>query len=466
MKGFVPTPAPTVDRMIELLFQGRTPTPTDSVLDPGCGRGAFVDGVIRWCAARNLLLPRITCVESDPRHVESLREKFRSFSQIQIEQRDFLTADPRQFSFVIGNPPYVPITGLTEEEKKRFRATYSTARGRFDLYLLFFEQALRNLALGGRIVFITPEKYLYVETASALRKALSQFRVAEISLVAEDTFPGLVTYPTITVVESSGPGPTQFCARDGTSRTVVLPSGANSWMPTLLDSPENSGSRVLADLCLRISCGVATGADAVYVQRVAKLPPTLLKFGRATVSGRQITGEQLPSTGEVMLMPYNERGTLLPEDQLGALGNYLRQDMVKARLLERTCVKHKPWYAFHETPVLPDILRPKILCKDICGSPRFVADYSGAVVPRHSVYYLVPSEEHVIPELLEYLNSSSVAKWLEENSQRAAKGFLRIQSRVLQRLPVPETFAACTPRQRVVSGKVRTRSEQPMLLPL
>ncbi|HZH98169.1 MAG TPA: TaqI-like C-terminal specificity domain-containing protein, partial [Fimbriimonadaceae bacterium] len=440
MKGFVPTPAETVDQMVELLFGDGTPSPSDVVLDPGCGRGAFVDGVIRWCNARGLPLPEIVCVESDPKHIALLRERYATISQVKIEQRDYLNPDSRQFRFIIGNPPYVPITGLSVEERGRFRSMYSTARGRFDLYLLFFEQALRNLAPGGRLVFITPEKFLYVETAGMLRKTLAQLNVAQILMVPEDTFPGFVTYPTITAVENNAPGTTRFTDRYGGSRTVVLPSGTGSWLPRLLGSAEPEAGITVADICLRVSCGVATGADRVYVRKASELSTELLAFARPTVSGRQIVDERLPESGEVMLIPYNARGELLSEERLGALGEYLR--CLKPRLLERTCTRYKPWYAFHETPMLTDILRPKILCKDICESPRFVADLTGEIVPRHSVYYLVPRDPALIPTLLEYLNSEAAALWLRENSQRAAKGFLRMQSHVLQRLPIPSEIVS------------------------
>jgi hypothetical protein len=40
--------------------------------------------------------------------------------------------------------------------------------------------------------------------------------------------------------------------------------------------------------------------------------------------------------------------------------------------------------------------------------------------------------------LCEYLNGDEARNWLEANCQRAAGGFLRIQSAVLRDLPVPE----------------------------
>jgi hypothetical protein len=89
---------------------------------------------------------------------------------------------------------------------------------------------------------------------------------------------------------------------------------------------------------------------------------------------------------------------------------------------------------------MQDILQPKLLCKDITEEPHFWKDNTGAVVPRHSVYYLIPEDNVDMNELQEYLNSPIAQAWLEGNCQRAANGFLRMQSTVLKKLPVPEEF--------------------------
>jgi adenine-specific DNA-methyltransferase len=442
MKGFVPTPRDTVDTMVELLFRGRSPRADNAVLDPGCGTGEFIDGVIRWCQQQRLALPRITGVESDPRHLPALRVKYDRLRAIRIEHADFLADARTAYDYIVGNPPYVPITGLSEAEKARYRARYATARGRFDLYLLFFEEALRRLAPGGRLVFITPEKYLYVETAGPLRELLARRHVEEIRLVREDTFGDLVTYPTITVVSHAPLGSTHVARRDGTTVTVQLPSGQDPWLPLLEGVATQCAAVTLGDLCLRLSCGVATGADSVFVRPANTLDPALRRFAHPTIAGRELA----PATTEfaprsVMLTPYGADGRLMPLEQLGALRHYLLRDDVRRRLLARTCVTRKPWYAFHETPALRDILRPKILCKDIGETPHFWVDRSGEIVPRHSVYYIVPRQPAAIDVIADYLRSPSAHEWLTRNCQRAAKGFLRLQSRVLQRLPVPDDVA-------------------------
>ena len=50
---------------------------------------------------------------------------------------------------------------------------------RFDLYLLFFERAIDVLAEGGRLCFITPEKFEYTSTAEPLRRILSSQTVEQ-----------------------------------------------------------------------------------------------------------------------------------------------------------------------------------------------------------------------------------------------------------------------------------------------
>jgi hypothetical protein len=89
-------------------------------------------------------------------------------------------------------------------------------------------------------------------------------------------------------------------------------------------------------------------------------------------------------------------------------------------LEERTAVrvKGKKWYAFHEEPPLKDLLRPKILWPDIAREPVFYVDVEGRVVPRHTVYYLVPKGANMVVELVKYLNSEEAKRWLKAHCQQ------------------------------------------------
>ncbi|MDQ3699258.1 MAG: N-6 DNA methylase [Gemmatimonadota bacterium] len=457
MKGYALTPPTVVDLMVEKLFRSGAPSPDATVLDPGCGTGVFLDGVVRWCASRNVPLPRLIGIDSDPVRIAFSRNRFAGIDRIEIRESDFLLTASERCDYVIGNPPYVAITGLSPIERAEYRKRYFTAQGRFDLYMLFFERALSLLKPGGRLVYITPEKFLYVTTAAPLRKLLRGEAIEELHFLDEATFGDLVTYPLISTITREPPsGETRIRLRDDTTRTVRLPSDSGSWLPAVLGADHDAETLTLAHVCLRVSCGVATGADSVFVVRNSQLDERLHEFAYPTIAGRHLEPGRLLAETHSMLVPYDRRGRLIPEEKLGELGRYLSEPTRRAKLLARTCIERKPWYAFHETPPLEGLLRPKLLCKDIGVAPYFVPDEQGRFVPRHSVYYVVPSDPSRLEELATYLNSAPAQQWLRDHCQRAAKNYLRVQSHILKRLPLPETFASAIQDDLFEAGLAHT----------
>lgn len=439
--GFVETPEATVDLMVEKLFAAKFPVAESCLLDPGCGNGPFIDGVLRWCKAHDAPIPHIVGIEAEPVRAEFCRRRFRAVDQVEIRNADFLRLSAETFDFIIGNPPYVSLGSIEPAMRSYYRQNYSTATGRFDLYLLFFEQALGMLRDSGRLVFVTPEKFLYVETAAPLRRLLATKGIEAFHLLDELTFGKLVTYPLVTTVTPGFDGLPSVKRRDGSLQSLRLPKGQASWMPHVLSTPTLSHEQVLSEICVRISCGVATGADSVFVVPECDVPKSLRRYCYPTLSGREIKSERrLPLPRSVMLIPYGENGKLMPERELCDLLAFLKTDARLQKLLARTCVRHKPWYAFHENPPLADILRPKILYKDISETPLFVVDREGVIVPRHSIYYVVPKDPSMLDDIADYLSSDKAREWLLANCQRAAKGFTRVQSHVLKQLPIPRNL--------------------------
>lgn len=451
MRGFVPTPGKLVDHMVGLLFEGRVVGSGERLLDPGCGGGAFIKGILRWSAAARTRLPHITGIELDRQLALEATSQFRSNPHVSVLEGDFLRTKPLgKYRYVIGNPPYVSILRLDEREKAEYKTLYRTATGRFDLYMLFFERALEILEPGGRLVFVTPEKFTYVDSASSLRALISAYDVRKLELLPEDTFGDLVTYPLVTVVEKGKDGrTTRIVNREGIEKAARLPHGGMSWGPLLngsrSDLKPGRMTDILSTVCDRVSCGIATGADRVFVFERDELPVDLHQFAWPTVAGRDLdASKDRIAAHSVMLVPYDANGTLIPLEDLGPFGQYLMKPQVSARLLKRTCAARKPWYAFHETPSMSQVLRPKILCKDIARRPAFWLDRSGATAPRHSTYYIVPKDESILEPLCEYLNGRQAHDWLVENCQRAANGFIRTQSNVLKRLPIPSELVTDT----------------------
>lgn len=446
MKGHVPTPDALAEKMVRRAFRDDPPTGDERILYPGCGDAPFAAAVERVCDDEGWKYPDGVAVETNPEHLERARN--RGIEHVDFHEQDYLAddmLDHGSFEYIVGNPPYVPIEGLSEEEKARYREAFSTAVERFDLYLLFFERSLDLLAEGGVLSFITPEKFEYVDTAASLRRLLTSdgVHVEEIEHVPEDSFEGYITFPCITTVRRTETGDeTLVTLRNGSSHTTTLPGG-DSWASSVrgADLEDMRTGATLGDITERVSPGLATGADEIFVVDVDDVPDGIdERWVYPTVAGRQLREFDGPYTDSVFLCPYTGDGRLADEDELGGFYDWLVDR--RERLEDRSCVKKgKHWYAWHENPPMSDILQPKIVFRDIDKEPTFWAETEGSVVPKHSVYYAVPEDDVPLDELLEYLNSPEARMWMEANCQKAHNGYYRLQSRVLRDLPVPKRWA-------------------------
>lgn len=95
-----------------------------------------------------------------------------------------------RYQYVVGNPPYVRIQNLPNFQKDHWRKIYTWVDGNFDIFIPFIERAFLSqrserpgwLEEGGRLGFITSDRFLNVGYAVKLRESLPQ-RARLISLV-------------------------------------------------------------------------------------------------------------------------------------------------------------------------------------------------------------------------------------------------------------------------------------------
>lgn len=76
-----------------------------------------------------------------------------------------------KFTFVLGNPPYVGFHGFAED-KPFLRDTYSTASGKFDIYVPFIERGIALTADSGELSFICPSTFMKRGFGRRLRQFL------------------------------------------------------------------------------------------------------------------------------------------------------------------------------------------------------------------------------------------------------------------------------------------------------
>lgn len=80
------------------------------------------------------------------------------------------------FDIVIGNPPYIKIQNIDNEQADILKKRYQTSTGKFDMYVLFVEKAFELLNPAAICSYIHPYRFLNVGYGKGIRTFLSKKR--------------------------------------------------------------------------------------------------------------------------------------------------------------------------------------------------------------------------------------------------------------------------------------------------
>lgn len=189
------------------------------------------------------------------------------------------------FSAVVGNPPYLFITEISEDEKTYFQRRYLSTEYRFDIYGIFIERAATEiLRPGGRLGYIIPHTLLANDSfEKARRLLLEKGFIDQVVDIGPGVFQGASNETMVFVYENAKPGRrrTQVLITSAkifpqASKTFTLkqeqwaenPKAA--WLvhvdadASRLLKAMDAAPRRLGDLCT-VNQGLRTGDNAKYL---------------------------------------------------------------------------------------------------------------------------------------------------------------------------------------------------------
>jgi adenine-specific DNA-methyltransferase len=375
--------------------------------------------------------------------------------------------------FVVGNPPYIRLEDIPDDRMILYRDAYPTMRGRADLYVAFFEAALRQLKKGGICAYICADRWMLNQYGAELRQLVtSRFNVETIIEMhnAEAFDSDVSAYPAISVIRREPQGKavvaraTASLASVGTEAMVAyfhsqrngkkIKSPSHALSSAVIDEwfdgsdpwPCSSPKRLATLRRLeqefptlengtrtRIGIGVATGCDEVFITKDKNLVEhsRLLPLAMAADT---LTGT-LKWSGHYLVDPWEPDG-LADLSRFPRLNAYLNKH--KEALANRHTAKKNPngWFRTIDRVTHSLVSKPKLLIPDIKNVFNPVLD-DGKTYPHHNLYFICSDVWDL--EVLGGILLSVVGQFfIEAYGVRMRGGYLRFQAQYLRRIRVPK----------------------------
>lgn len=479
-------------------------------VEPACGTGAFlvpiverlvasvqsterdIDGMTGAIVGRDLLQANVDAAQANVRAalIEAgvAAESAARLASAWIKRDDFLLADlPEQSAnVVVGNPPYIRLEAVPPARSAAYRRACSTMSGRADVYVGFYEKALRLLADDGMLGFICADRWMRNAYGASLRELISaRFAVQTIiDMHGVDAFEDAVdAYPAVTVlrrakqesgpvvvhatpgfatddapdvldfVRTSKPHHTRDETNYSAARLAAWFTGRASWpsgRPTQLDLLADLEGRFssLEDAATgtKVGIGVATGADRVFIVD----EPTKIESERLLrlALSRDLSDGRVRWSGSYLVNPWSASG-LVDLDEWPQLREYLTSH--RAVLSRRHVARSGVWHKTIDRVVDGLVDRPKLYVPDFGERLAPVLD-GGGTYPHHNLYWVV-SDDWDLRVLGGLLMSDIANFFVSSYSVRMRGGYLRFQAQYLRRIRVPKASAIDeTARQALIDA--------------
>jgi type I restriction-modification system DNA methylase subunit len=368
------------------------------------------------------------------------------------------------FDVVIGNPPYVRQELLDKTHKAYYVQQFrSVGNGTADLYVYFYERALRLLKPNGYLGYITPNKFIKAGYGKNLRGYLSGFDLQQIIDFGElPVFEDAGTFPAILVVRKATdkPADTVFAK----IQTLAFASLENeikklgigiaqtqlteeSWPLSAQETGKifsklREVGKPLIEISIKIYRGLVTGYNEAFVIDSAVREQLILEDSKSAdlikpfVIGDNVRFYKINYENKHLIL--TKIGT--PMNNYPAVFNHLKKYQPA---LEKRSDKGNHWWELRACDYYNAFEGQKIIFPDIAKESRMTYDETGLFMGNTA--YFIPTDDLY---LLGVLNSKLIFYYFKHNAavlgDADAGGRLRWFRQDVERIPI----ATPTPVQR------------------
>ena len=396
------------------------------------------------------------------------------------------------FDVVIGNPPYIRIQDSIDEEfANLLKNSFSSATGKFDVYVCFMEQGFFLLKENGILTFIIPNKFFNSVYGKGLRAFITdKFALnAVVDFGSSQVFESATNYTCITQLTkavqkevkykkiNSSDDFINFSATREGLQDMKHPNSMEPWVfinnTELRILEKLSTLPHLGSVCNEIFQGLISGGDKFfYLELVGTQGDSFI--GRSLLNGNLYLLEKdlcflllkgaeikryLPIDPKLIaVFPYYEesnRTLLIPESVLRSdfpkTYNYfsLFREQLENRGSER--MEYEAWYAMWCPRSIHKFTAPKILTQVLASRANYTLDQTTRTMfvggGNAGGYGIIPSVS--LKYILALLNSNLLDYVLQRISTQFQGGFFSYARRYIEKLPIK--IATAEIQQQLIS---------------
>jgi len=439
-------------------------------------------------AARSAMISYLFPLREEISTILKVNPSYRPDVSIYIfDALDYRFKPKADLDYIVGNPPYIQYSKLRSALREMYNRHFFTAKARYNVYGLFYEKSLSWLKNRGRLGFITSNRFFHTNYGKLLRTLLlSKTKIETIIDLKETTlFEQVETYPAIVIArkekgqEIDWQFPYSYVETVGSNKSI----DHEDWRDNLIIERLNFSVRQsrlssepwiflpnnilslflkiqkqhipLQYFCERISAGVATGANDVFLfnKKPKDIEEELLL---PIIRGRDVNKNRIDWGGAYLLNPYELReGHIVPIriDEFPGAKSYLER--LKKRLISKYHAKHKEkWYETHDKVDSRIMTKRKIVFPDIAQENRFAID-EGRFLCLNTCYYIIHKSETELDFHNAILNSKLLEIIVKVKSPKLSQGHFRYMKRYIKDLPMvdPNEVEESTKKEIIDSVK-------------
>lgn len=396
------------------------------VVDPACGCGAFLTGLIGklshiesvdLCDFISNNLFGFDLNESCKKDIELVinvqlltLNKCHSDVKINVHSFDSLFNEwgkylPRKPDYVIGNPPYVKVQTMKKDYVEKLKNSFDTTKnGGFNLFYAFIEKSMCELSDNGKLGFIIPNNFLKIKSGMCLRKYISKNNYLEkiVDFDCNMIFAPVMTYNCITVLSKSGTSNVTYAVLEKTNdiqselKNVEYKSiDANSldddgWLllPESVKKKIEKIERFENKIGDQIKTGIATLRDKLYTIDIVNDGKYYKKFNDEIFEIEKEALRPLYKVSDIsdvnnikkdvkfIIFPYDDnrnRPKPIPENDIGEKFPLTKKyfDVIKSLLDERNKFKVSAFYEYGRSQGINNFGK-KLMFSQFLGKPKFI----------------------------------------------------------------------------------------------